>query len=85
MSWQKYLPGNGYWTGRSNLYKDDKKVDYVINELSGISSNTVENGRKNMQSAVHELSQTLVNTEISIPDNALDSYFDGINEVLLGG
>ena len=85
MSWQKYLPSNGYWTGRSNLYKDDKKVDYVINELSGISSNTVENGRKNVQSAVHELSQTLVNTEISIPDNALDSYFDGINEVILGG
>ena len=30
MSWQKYLPSNGYWTGRSNLYKDDKKVDYDI-------------------------------------------------------
>ena len=85
MSWQKYLPGNGYWTGRSNLYKDDKKVDYVINELSGISSNTVENGRKNVQSAIHDLNQTLVNTGQALPDGALDSYFDAINEVIVGG
>jgi len=81
MSWEKYLPGHGFWTGHSSLYKDSAKVEYVKGQVSEIQS-SVATARADAQAALKALNATLANTGFQVEASALDGVYDWLDTSL---
>ena len=80
-NWRKYLPGNGFWTGRSDLYKDSQRVDYVQNELTTIKG-LVPPAQSDAQNKLAALNATLANTGYAVQTGALDGVYSFIDNMI---
>ena len=80
-NWKKYLPGNGYWTGRSDLYKDSERVEYVQGQLTEVKG-LVEPVRAEAQSKLSAVNQALAKTGYTVDTGALDQVFSYIEEMV---
>ena len=84
INWAKYKRGNGYWTGRSSLYKNQKQVDYVVNELNNIKTSTIVNCQSDIQEKVQKINNCFVNTGFSVEVTQYDALFDTIGGMVGG-
>ena len=81
MNWEKYLPGHGFWTGHSSLYKDSNKVEYVKGQVNDIKS-SVSGARADAQAALGELNAALSQTGFQVSSDALDGVYEWLESSL---
>ena len=80
MSWKKFFTAS-YWTGRSSLYKDSEKVEYVQGQLSDIKG-LVAPAQSDAQNALAAVNATLANTGYSVDTGALDQVYTYIENMI---
>ena len=78
-NWKKYLPGNGYWTGRSSLYKNQNQVDYVLGQFESIK-NSVPAAQAEATAALSKLNLALANTGYSIDTSAFTQTYTWVSD-----
>lgn len=80
MSWKKFFTAS-YWTGRSDLYKDSDKVEFVQGELNSIKG-LVSPAQSEAQNALAAVNATLANTGYSVDTGALDQVYTYIENMI---
>ena len=80
MSWRKFFTAS-YWTGRSDLYLNSEKVEYVQNELTSIKG-LVPPAQAEAQNALAAVNATLANTGYALDTSALDQVYSFIENMI---